>query len=243
MRESGIEATTSAHAGRASAMLGAVLLLAFAMNMLGRGATEVFAVFLLPVEKALGASRSQITGAYSLFMLVIGLSGPMAGYVFDRLGARTSYCSGLVTLGISLMLAGSANAVWHYYITVGAMAGLGVTLLGMVSANALLSRWYQARLGTAIGITYAASGCGVLVMAPLAQILIDSFGWRSAYRLIGAALLFITVFTTLLPLSRMWRGSSDWQKRRAVRSARPAAGPSLARRARNRSGPCSSSIC
>jgi MFS family permease len=96
-----------------SVMLGGVLALAFAMNMLGRGATEVFAVFLLPVEKALGASRSEITAVYSLFMLVNGLSGPIAGTVFDRLGARAAYCSGLLILGGSLWLAGSATAVWH----------------------------------------------------------------------------------------------------------------------------------
>lgn len=46
---------TDASVGRpdgTKTMLGAVLALAFVMNMLGRGATEAFAVFLLPVETA-----------------------------------------------------------------------------------------------------------------------------------------------------------------------------------------------
>ena len=217
----------------ARTMLGAVLLLTFAMNMMGRGATEVFAVFLLPVENALGATRSQVSGVYSLFMLVTGLAGPIAGAVFDKLGARAAYCSGLVLLGGSLALAGSATALWHYYITVGFAAGLGVSMLGMVSANALLSRWYQTRLGTAIGITYAASGFGVLVTAPIAQLLIDAYSWREAYRLIGAALIGVAILTALLPLSHMWRGSSDWQQRRAAQEA-ASGGWSVASAARSR---------
>ena len=204
----------------AHAMLAGVLALVFVMNMLGRGATEIFAVFLLPVEKDLGASRSAISGVYSLFMLVSGLAAPLAGTIFDRLGARAAYCSGLVVLGASLMLAGSAAELWHYYATVGLAAGFGVSMLGMVSANALLSRWYQARLGTAIGITYAASGLGVLLMAPVAQVLIGAYGWREAYRLIGMVLVAAAALTAILPLTRMWRGSPEWAHRRAAHEAR-----------------------
>lgn len=208
-----------AETGTSMAMLGGVLALAFGMNMLGRGATEVFAVFLLPVEKALSATRSEITGVYSLFMLVNGLAGPIAGTVFDKLGARAAYCSGLLLLGASLVVAGMATQVWHYYVALGFAAGLGVSLLGMVSANALLSRWYHARLGTVIGITYAATGFGTLLMAPVAQVLIDAFGWRDAYRIIGGSLLALALVSALLPMTRMWNGSAEWRERRKAQEA------------------------
>ena len=224
--------TAQPRAEPASLTLGAVLVLAFAMNMLGRGATEAFAVFLLPVEKALGASRSELTAVYSIFMLVLGFAGPLAGAVFDRLGARASYCSGLLVLGGSFYLAGSVTAVWHYALTVGLASGLGVSMLGMVSANALLSRWYRARLGTAIGIVYAATGFGTLVMAPLAQLLIEAFGWRDAYRTMGTALIGTATLVALLPLSHMSRGSLAWQQRRAAVEAATGGGWSVVRAAR-----------
>ncbi len=217
-----------------SMMLGGVLALAFAMNMLGRGATEVFAVFLLPVEKALGASRSEITAVYSLFMLVNGLSGPIAGTVFDKLGARAAYCSGLLILGGSLWLAGYATSVWHYAATVGLAAGFGISLIGMVSANALLSRWYQARLGTAIGITYAATGFGVLLMAPIAQVLIARYGWRDAYGIIGMSLVGLAFATALLPLTRMWQGSAEWRVTRTAQERRPGGGWTISTAMRSR---------
>lgn len=218
----------------AKAMLGGVLTLAFVMNMLGRGATESFAVFLLPVERALGATRSEITGVYSLFMLVNGLAGPFAGTVFDRLGARASYCSGLLLLGGGLYFAGSATVVWHYAATIGLAAGLGVSMLGMVTANALLGRWYRGRLGTAIGVVYAATGFGVLTAAPLAQLLIDALGWRDAYRVMGTALIGLAALAALLPLSRMSRGSFEWQDRRAASEAATGGGWSIVRALRTK---------
>lgn len=216
-------------------MLFGVLALAFLMNMMGRGTTEIFAVFLLPVERALGVARSEIAAVYSIFMLVLGLSGPFAGTVFDKLGARASYVTGLALLGASLTLAGEATSLWHYAATMGLAAGLAVSLLGMVSANALLSRWFGKRLGTAIGITYASMGLGVLLAAPLSQVLIEAYGWRTAYRLLGYGLLAAGAVVALLPLTRMWQGSAEWRQRRAAQEAVTGGGWTVSKAAR--SGP------
>ena len=233
-REGLLDIAAQDEAKGSRAVLGAVLVLAFVMNMLGRGATEAFAVFLLPVEKELGASRSEITAVYSIFMLVIGLAGPFAGAVFDRLGARASYCSGLLLLGGSLYLSGAVTAIWQYALTFGLASGLGVSMLGMVTANALLSRWYTRGLGTAIGAVYAATGFGVLMMAPLAQLLIDAFGWRDAWRIMGAVLMLLAAVVAVLPLSRMSRGTEEWQRRRAASEAATGGGWSVIRAARTR---------
>ena len=94
-----------------------------------------------------------------------------------------------------------------------------------MTANALLSRWYQSQLGTAIVAVFAATGFGVLIMAPVAQLLIDAYGWRDAYRVIGAVLLALALLTAFLPLSRMSRGSGEWQRKRAVSDAATALRP------------------
>ncbi|MEM1307078.1 MAG: MFS transporter, partial [Pseudomonadota bacterium] len=81
------------------ALLAMLIGLAFVCNTLGRGITETFAVFLLPVESALGASRGDITATYSIYMLVHGVAAPFAGQLIDRLGARITYGAGLLLLG------------------------------------------------------------------------------------------------------------------------------------------------
>ncbi len=112
------------------------------MNMIARGVTETFAVFLLPVQQGLGVSRAEITLTYSVFMLAYGLSAPFAGQLIDRLGARVTYGFGLTSLGCGYLLAGSATELWHYLFAAGFLGGLGSASLGMIAASALLSRWF-----------------------------------------------------------------------------------------------------
>jgi len=105
----------------------------------------------------------------------------------------------------------------------------------MVTANALLSRWYQMRLGTAIGVVYAATGFGTLLMAPIAQLLIDAYGWRGAYQVIGGILLALSLLAVVLPLTRMSRGSPEWQRRKAATEAALGGGWSVVRALKTRS--------
>jgi MFS family permease len=98
---------------KARAFLITLVVLAFVMNMIARGVTETFAVFLLPVQQGLGVSRAEITLTYSVYMLAYGLSAPFAGQLIDRFGARITYGFGLTSLGCGYLLAGSATQLWH----------------------------------------------------------------------------------------------------------------------------------
>jgi MFS family permease len=115
--------------------------LTFAMNLVARGVPETFAVFLLPVQKGLGVSRAEITLTYSVYMLAYGLSGPLAGQLIDRFGARLSYAFGLASLGIGYVLAGLSTELWHYMVTVGLLGGNGAPTHGIYDPTPLRSPW------------------------------------------------------------------------------------------------------
>lgn len=197
-------------------LLGFLIALTFGMNMVARGVSETFAVFLLPVQQDLGATRSQMTGVYSVYMLIHGLAAPLAGILFDRLGARWLYGLGLLALGSGYYLAGSVTEVWQYYACIGVLGGLGVAAMGMVPASGLLSRWFVGRLGLVMGMAYAALGAGVLVILPLTQLLLENHPWREVYHMLGGAILMLLVPVMALPLRRMTAGSDAWRKARAA---------------------------
>ena len=167
----------------------AVLATVFVLNLLARGSGETYAVFLLPLEREFGWSRSQLTSVYALYLVVGGLLAPLVGALFDRLGPRVVYTAGLSSLAAAFLLAGTLSRLWEFYAYIGVLIGVGVALNGMVPASALLSRWYRERLSSAIGIAFAAMGCGALVFVPLAQGLLGQFDWRSTYRALGFVLL------------------------------------------------------
>ncbi len=193
----------------------AVLAVAFAFNVIGRGAGETYAVFLLPLEREFGWSRSQLTSVYSVYLLVGGLIAPLVGTLFDRIGPRAVYTAGLAVLAAAYLLAGTLSSLWQFYLYVGFLIGLGVALVGMVPASGLLSRWYHARLSAAIGIAYSAVGCGMLLFVPAAQVLLAHLDWRGTYRTIGLALaVCLPLAAFAVPWRKFAEGHAEHRRRR-----------------------------
>src|SRR5687768_591131 len=183
--------------------------------MFGRGLADSYAVFLLPLEREFGWTRSQLTGVYSVYLLVNGFTAPLVGLVFDRLGPRWVYGIGLACLGAAFFLASGLASLWQFYLFVGVMVGVAVSFNGMVPASALLSRWYPTRLSSAIGIAYSATGVGTLLFVPLAQFLAAAYGWRSAYQTLGTALLVLAPIAMLaLPWGRFRAGRPEERRAR-----------------------------
>ena len=205
--------------------LAMIVILTFVMNMIGRGVTETFAVFLLPVQEGLSVSRSEITLTYSIYMLANGGTAPFAGQLIDRLGARVTYGLGILSLGVGYFLAGYATHIVHYYICVGLLGGIGAASLGMVAASSLLSRWFTHRIGSIVSLPYAAVGAGMIAIPPFAQLLIGWYGWRASHQMIGIGVLVLFPLLMLLPLKRITAGSPAWQAQRAAQTGKASRNP------------------
>jgi MFS family permease len=189
-----------------------VLGLSFTFALFGRGLQESFSVFLLPISQSFGWDRSEVVSIYSLTALCVGLSSPLIGRLFDRSGPRTVFVVGLSVLGLSLLAAAYAQHLWQFQLALGACFGFAVACIGNVPNALLLGRWFGKRLPLAMSVFYSATGAGVLVMLPLAQLLIDHIEWRGAYRTFGMIALALLVPTILLPWRKISAGSPHLDK-------------------------------
>ena len=180
--------------------------------MFARGLGDTYAVFLLPLERELGWSRSELTSVYSIYLLVNGFTAPFVGLLFDRLGPRWVYGAGMASLGAAMLLASGLTELWQFYLFIGVLVGIGVSLNGMVPASALLARWYRERLSTAIGIAYSAFGIGTVLFVPLVQHLVGEHGWRVSYRVLGWTLLALAPLVVLaVPWKKFAAGGARHQ--------------------------------
>jgi len=200
--------------------------------MFGRGMGDTYAVFLLPLEHEFGWTRSELTGVYSIYLLTHGLTSPLIGVLFDRIGPRWVYGAGLALLGGAFYFAAGLTSLWQFYFLIGGLVGLGVSLNGMVAGAALLARWYRERLSTALGIAFSATGIGAIAFVPLAQYLVAHYDWRVTYRVFGVLALALAALVVLfLPWQRFAAGHADvrrearsktgeegWTLRKAMRS-------------------------
>jgi MFS family permease len=187
----------------------AVLGVSFLLSVLGRGLGESFTVFLKPIAQSFGWDRAQVVSIYSLTALCGGLAAPLVGRLFDRSGPRAVFALGMALLGGALLAAAYATRLWQFQLSIGVSLGFGGACIGNVPNSILLGRWFGQRLPTAMAVVYSATGAGVLVMLPLAQILIDHFEWRGAYQCFGAMVLLLLAPLLLLPWRRFAAGSAQ----------------------------------
>lgn len=181
-----------------------------------------FAVFLLPLSGEFGWARTEAVSIYGLTMLSFGTGCLMAGRTMDRLGPRVTYTIGLTLLAGVFLLAHRFDAHWQFLLGMGVVVGAGAAMVGMVSHAVLLSRWFRKNLTFALSLTFAASGFGNLVGAPLLQAVIEADGWRSAYTELGTVFAVLAVASPLLPWGRLIARDNEQH-----RSAPARAGPGI----------------
>ena len=186
-----------------------VLFYCLIMTSLSRGAGESFGVFLLPLSSHFSWDRASVASIYSIYMVCLGLGSLLSGMAFDRFGPRFNYMVGLGLLATSYGLLSNLTSIWQFFIILGVFGGIGASMVGVVPAQSLVSRWFDKNLGTALSIAYAGQGLGVLIMAPISQILIDDVGWQLSYKYISYVFVFLFIIASILPWNRISKGSKN----------------------------------
>jgi len=148
------------------------------------GTLYAFGVFFKPIIAEFSWSRAATSGAFSLNMIVYGLSSILMGRLSDRHGPRISVFLGGIFIGLGTFLSSQINAVWQLYLFYSLIMGLGMGA-SYVPLMGVASRWFLSRRGLAIGIVMAGVGLGTLIMSPLTQFLISHWGWRNSFQIIG----------------------------------------------------------
>jgi len=116
----------------------------------------------------------------------------VAGGLVDRFGPRLILPVGAFIVGVGVALCSMATTQWHFYLFYGIMGAAGLSLVGWTPLSAIISNWFVRKRGLAFGILSVGFG-GSLIFASVAQFLISTFGWQTAYVIIGVSSIAIIV--------------------------------------------------
>ncbi|MDP6484516.1 MAG: MFS transporter [Nitrospinota bacterium] len=169
-----------------------IVFAAAVITMVGFGSRGVFGVFYVEMLREFEWDRADLAGVYSVGMLIMGGGGALAGALSRLLGPRRFYLLAGLLLGLTFCLASRVGSLLDVYLTWGVLGGLSLAGLGLAPTQGLVARWFATRRGLAIGLVGAGTGGGNLIFAPLAQIFIESYGWRSGLVVLGV-ISFIVV--------------------------------------------------
>src|SRR5438128_2485972 len=154
-------------------------------------------VFLVPIERAMGWSRGAISTVALLNWMAMGLGSFFWGALSDRIGGRGVALGGGLLLGLGLVLASQAQALWHFYLSFGVLVGFAVGAF-YAPLTATTTRWFTARRGLAVALVSAGIGLGILIIAPLARALTSAWDWRVAMLVLGDLAWLVIIPAALL---------------------------------------------
>lgn len=168
---------------------GLVLWLTFAAGFISMSNRSGFGVLYPVMAAERGWSAGEVTGAFSVSMLVYAPAVLLAGLLVDRFGVRATMLLGAVSLGAGLLAVGLVSELWQLYLAYGAAVSLGSAAVGFVPMLKMLTLRTRQRVGWGIGLFNAGQGVGALVSSPLLQLIVDNAGWPAGFGALGVAAL------------------------------------------------------
>jgi MFS family permease len=167
-----------------------------------------YSVILVALLAEFGWSRSVLAGAFSVFTLVHGGVNPLVGVLCARFKPLRVTAAGGVAMGVTLFADSFISTPLELYALFGVATALAVSAAGWVPALVHVQREFHQRLGFAVGIISSGVGVGMLLVVPLTQLLIDAFGWRSAFRALAVLVVLWIVPASLLLMRMEIRGQT-----------------------------------
>jgi MFS family permease len=160
-----------------------------------------FSVFLAPMEADLGWSRSELTGGFSLMLLVAGGMAYPVGAWIDKRGARRLMTVGSIGASLLVIAWSAVTSLPAFYAI---WIGLGVCAAAVLyePAFAVIAQWFQRRRSTALAVVTFAAGLASTIFLPLSDALLRGFGWRTAVLILGLFLACLTIPLHALMLRR-----------------------------------------
>ena len=158
----------------------------------GPGQSHTFSVFVGPISKDLGLSNASIASAYGLATLIAAFLLPYMGKIIDKYGPRNSLIIISIILGISCIFFGAASNFLMLTVGFGFLRFFGQGSLMLGCAN-MVSQWFDTKRGFAMSLMALGFGISMAVHPPLSQWLIEQFGWKYAWVILGISTWIIMV--------------------------------------------------
>ena len=153
-------------------------------------AVATLSIFVEPLTREFGWSRTALSGAVSLGGVLAALISPLIGPLVDRYGSRAALSLAVLATGAAMMLLSLTQSLLVFYLLfcVARMVWAGPFDLAIYSA---VNNWFVARRPFATSIVTVAQAVGLVAMPLIAQLAMQRSGWRFGWLAIGSLTLVV----------------------------------------------------
>ncbi|XP_068196636.1 monocarboxylate transporter 2-like [Antennarius striatus] len=154
-------------------------------------------IYFKEIQKYFSVSYSQTAWVSSVMLASMYAAGPVSSILVNRYGSRPVVMVGGVMVSAGMVLASFGSTIIHLYLCVGVIGGFGLAF-NLQPALTIIGTYFHVKRPLANGLAMAGSPVLLFTLAPLNQLLFDSFGWRGSFLILGAILLNCCVAGSLM---------------------------------------------
>ncbi len=167
------------------------------MMRLGLGIPNYsMSVFLKPLCDSLEVSRGAFSFYSTFNYIATMIMLPILGRWFKKYSFKKLMWLGAVMTTTALFGYSFVTEVWHFYL-LAALNGIFTGMLNSIPIAMLMANWFKEKRGFATGLAFTGSGISAMLVAPMANYLIENVSWMTAFR-VCAALYMVFMFVPLL---------------------------------------------
>jgi len=164
--------------------------------MVVAGMRSAPSVLIMPLERAFGWQREDLSLTAGIGILLYGLMGPFAGALMQSFGVRRVITFALLIISGATSASALMSEPWQYIATWGVLSGVASGCVAPVLGATIVNRWFVAHRGLMLGILAAAGATGTLGLIPIMAVLSEQIGWH--------AIVLTMAFLTLLMAPFVW---------------------------------------
>ena len=168
--------------------------------LLSFGYRSSFGLFVKPITEANGWGREVISMALAIQNLFWGIVAVFAGGLADRFGNVKVVVAGTLFYALGMVMMAGVDSQWVLHSSAGILVGAGIagTSFGIV-LPAMARAVGESRRQMALGLGTAAGSLGQFAVVPLAQQMINGYGWITALNILAASALCMALLA--IPLA------------------------------------------
>jgi MFS family permease len=114
-------------------------------------------VLMLPLGRAFGWSRDDVSSAAAVGILLYGLMGPFAAALMQRFGIRHVLVTALIVMALAAASSALMTRPWHLLLTWGVLSGAGTGCVAVVLGATVVGRWFSTHRGLMMGLLTAST--------------------------------------------------------------------------------------
>ncbi|KAM4822617.1 monocarboxylate transporter 7 isoform X1 [Ictidomys tridecemlineatus] len=169
----------------------------FFVEVFSYGIIKTFGVFFNDLMNSFDESNSTISWIVSICVFVLTFTAPLSTILSNRFGHRLVVMVGGLLVSTGMVAASFSQKVYHMYITIGLISGLGYCFSFLPTVT-ILSQYFDKRRSVVTAVASTGECFAVFAFAPAITALKEHIGWRHSLLFVGLLQLNIIVCGALL---------------------------------------------